>query len=210
MKIIGFTGAAGSGKDTACGFALEWCEENGLKAERLAFADPLKISAAACFGIPAHEAIEWCNWLKQPGVFVTAESLEGKKDMPGAPGSNIHGKRVSGRQFLQFFGTEGHRDVFGQSFWTDALLAVVKEKEQEGIDVVFITDTRFQNEGKAVAAIGEIWSVQRTLTQTVEAHASEEPLPDGLIEFDINNDGSLEDLRGLIRSVCEHNLEQAA
>lgn len=210
MKIIGLTGAAGSGKDTACGFALEWCEEQGLKAERVAFADPLKISAAACFGYPASKALEFCNWLKQPGVFVTAERQEGEGDIPltVAEAHGIKGKRVSGRQFLQFFGTEGHRDVFGQSFWTDALLAVIEEKEQEGADVVFITDTRFENEGRAVAEIGEVWSVQRKLTHTVEAHASEEPLPSGMIEFDINNDGDLNDLRELIRSVCEHNIRE--
>lgn len=211
MKIIGLTGAAGSGKDTVAGFALAWCEEHGLKAERMAFADPLKVSAAACFGIPAHEAIEWCNWLKQPGVFVTAESLEGKKDMPGAPGSNIHGKRVSGRQLLQFFGTEAHRDVFGSEFWVEVTERKLAERAGTDLDVVFLTDPRFPNEATMINKHGgEIWEVVRPGQSTVEAHASEAGLPEGAIEFQINNDSSLDDLRVLVRSVCEHNLEEVA
>lgn len=208
MKIIGLTGAAGSGKDTACGFALEWCEDHGLTAERVAFADPLKVSAAACFGYPASKALEFCNWLKQPGVFVTAERQEGEGDIPlsVAEAHGIKGKRVSGRQFLQFYGTEAHRDVFGTGFWTDALLAVIQEKVDEGLDVVFITDTRFPNEGQAVSDLGEIWAVKRELAHTVEAHASEEPLPDDLIDLQVNNVGTLADLQAEVHLVCEARL----
>jgi len=31
---------------------------------------------------------------------------------------------ITGRQALQRYGTEGHRDVFGEDFWVDALLPV--------------------------------------------------------------------------------------
>lgn len=211
MKIIGLTGAAGSGKDTACGFALEWCEEQGINAERLAFADPLKVSAAAAFGIAPDDALDFCNWLKQPGVFVSAERLEGSAgDVPGVAGSNIKGKRVTGRQLLQFYGTEAHRDVFGTNFWVE--VTERKIGERAGIvDVVFVTDARFPNEAQMVHRhSGEVWEVVRPGQETVEAHASEAGLPDGAIEFQIKNDGSLEDLRGLIRSVCESNLEGVA
>jgi hypothetical protein len=203
MRIIGLAGAAGSGKDTVAGFALEWCEERGLKAERLAFADPLKVSAAACFGIPAHEAIEWCNWLKQPGAFVTAESLEGKN---GAPGDGIRWKRVSGRQLLQFFGTEGHRDVFGSEFWVE--VTERKIGERAGIvDVVFVTDPRFKNEADMIHRHnGEIWEVARPGQETIEAHRSENGLPEDMLDFGIRNVGTLDDLRSAVRLVCEERL----
>ena len=213
MKIIGLSGAAGSGKDTVCGFALEWCEENGLKAERLAFADPLKVSAAACFGYPPSKALEFCNWLKQPGVFVTAERQEGDGDLPleVAEAHGIKGKRVSGRQFLQFFGTEGHRDVFGSEFWVEVTERKLAERAGTDLDVVFLTDPRFPNESAMIHKHdGEIWEVVRPQQSTAEEHASEAGLPEGAIEFQIHNVSSLDALRVLVRSVCEHNLEEVA
>lgn len=212
MKIIGLSGAAGSGKDTAYGFAREWCEEQRIIAMRLAFADPLKISAAAAFGTAPPDALDFCNWLKQPGVFVTAERLEGIADDPAVlPGSNIKGKRVSGREFLQFYGTEAHRDVFGTDFWVEDMERDIAKRAKGIVEVVFVTDVRFSNEAQMIHKHdGEIWEIVRPGQATVEAHASEAGLPPGAVEFQIHNDGSLEDLRSLVRSVCESNLEGVA
>lgn len=207
MKIIGLTGAAGSGKDTACGFALEWCEDRGLTAERLAFADPLKISAAACFGVPPSDALAFCNWLKQPGVFVEAMRLEGSAgDLPSAEGSNIKGKRVSGRQFLQFYGTEAHRDVFDREFWVN----VTEEKlnvRAGNLDVVFLTDPRFPNESAMIHKHdGEVWKIERPNAAAIEAHSSEAGLPEDDLDLRVNNVGSLEDLQAEVHLVCEARL----
>jgi hypothetical protein len=209
MKIIGLTGAAGSGKDTVCEFALEWCEEHGLKAERLAFADPLKISAAACFGYAPSRALEFCSWLKQPGVFVTAERLEGSAgDVPGAAASGIKGQRVSGRRFLQLYGTEAHRDAFGSEFWVEVTERKLAERAGTDLDVIFLTDPRFPNEAQMIHKHdGEIWEVVRPGQSKVEAHASEAGLPEGAIEFCIYNDETLDSLRATIHSVCEEKLE---
>lgn len=221
MKIIGLTGAAGAGKDTACGYASEWCEENELTAARVAFADPLKVSAARALGFQGAstlgsreetaECVAFCNQIKQEGVTIRADLYH-----PGCTGPDPEPPsyeplaELSGRQYLQFYGTEAHRDVFGESFWSDALLATLKQREQEGVDVVFITDTRFVNEGKLVAGLGEIWSIQRELAQTVEAHSSEEPLPRELIEATIYNAGTRQNLRDAVRLVCEERLEVSA
>lgn len=213
MKIIGLTGAAGAGKDTVCGFALEWCEEHGLKAERLAFADPLKVSAAACFGMSRAKALEFCNWMKQPGVFVTVERLEGEGDLPVsvAEASGVRGKTVTGRQFLQLYGTEAHRDVFGSEFWVEVTERKLAERAGTDVDVVFLTDPRFPNEAKMIHKHGgEIWEVVRPGQSKVEAHASEAGLPEGAIEFQIHNSSNLDALRVLVRSVCESNLEEVA
>jgi hypothetical protein len=210
VKIIGLTGKAGAGKDTVAQLALEWCGENGLNAERLAFADPLKVSAAACFGVPAHAALDFCNWLKQPGVFVTAERLEGEGSLPSSVtnASGIKGKRVTGRQLLQLFGTEAHRDVFGTDFWVEVTERKLAERAGTDLDVVFLTDPRFPNEATMIHKHeGEVWEVVRPGQDEVESHASEAGLPDGAIEFQIHNTGTLDDLRELIRSVCESNLE---
>lgn len=220
MKIIGLAGKARAGKDAVAQFALEWCEENGINAERLAFADPLKVSVAACFDVPPSAAIAFCDWLKRSGVFVDAESLEGANSLPAsvtAGVSNLKGRRVTGRGFLQRYGTEAHRNVFGTDFWVDATMKPLdaRFRELRAPDVVFITDCRFPNEAAAVnERSGEVWEVVRpdntSLKDGLEAHSSEVGLPDGAIEFRINNDGSLEDLRTLVRSVCAHNLEGVA
>jgi hypothetical protein len=206
MKIIGLTGAAGSGKDTVAGVALEWCEEHGLNAERLAFADPLKISAAACFGVAAEDALEFCNWLKQPGRYVIAAQLEGHQNTR----SDDPQVRVSGRQFLQFFGTEAHRDVFGTEFWVEVTERELAKRAGTDLDVVFLTDPRFPSEATMIHKHdGEIWEVVRPQQSKVEAHASEAGLPEGAIEFQIHNVSSLDALRVLVRSVCEANLKEA-
>lgn len=214
MKIIGLTGAAGAGKDTVAQIALEWCGERDITAERVAFADPLKISAAACFGVTPSRALEFCNWLKQPGVFVTAERLEGEGDIPVGvvEASGIKGKSVSGRQFLQFFGTEAHRDVFDSEFWVNATMHPLDERFRElrAPDVVFITDPRFPNEAAAIHERGgEVWEIVRPGQSKVEAHASEAGLPEAEIDFGIRNVGTLEELTDKVRLICEQKLEGA-
>ncbi len=213
MKIIGLAGKAGAGKDTVAQLALEWCKEKGIAAERFAFADPLKVSAAACFGIPPHQALTFCNWLKQPGIYVSAERRgEEGQDVPvsvvGMHG--IKGKKVSGRQFLQHYGTEAHRDVFDHEFWVHVTESKLNAAAGN-LDVAFLTDPRFKNESDMIRRHdGEVWEVVRPGLPDVESHSSEAGLPEGAIEFQINNDGSLDDLRALVRLVCESNLEEAA
>lgn len=200
MKIIGLTGAMGSGKDTAADFIKAWCESHGFAYEREAFADRLKISAAAAFGIPRHEAVEFCNWLKQPGVFVTAQTLEGNRKY-----KDTHGKRVTGRQFLQFYGTEGHRDVFARDFWTDVM--DVRLGEMAGIvDVVALTDCRFPNEAEFVHKHGgEVWLIERP-GAVGDQHVSEAGLPVECVDRIIANAGDLEDFKAMVEMTCEARL----
>lgn len=210
MKIIGLAGKARAGKDTAAGFILEWCKEHDLKAERLGLADPLKVSAARALGLSAEEptqkAIEFCNELKTFGtVTITLDPAHLDREY-----------QISGREFLQWYGTESHRDVFGSDFWVEVAERDLAARECLGVDVVVITDCRFPNEASMVneQRDGEVWEVVRpdntSLKDGLEAHSSEVGLPDGSIEFQINNDGTPEDLRSLIGSVCESNLTREA
>lgn len=216
MRIIGLAGPAGGGKDTVCGMALEWCEEQGIPAARFAFADSLKRSAAASLGVftggetgvPVKTAIDLCNKIKQPGVRVHVYQSTFHPDEPPT-GEDI--ANISGREFLQFYGTEAHRDVFDKEFWIEAMERKVAAAAGS-VAVCFLTDTRFPNEAAYVRKHdGEIWEVVRPEVEgAVEAHASEVGLPEGAIEFQIHNDGTLTDLRTLVRSVCESNLREVA
>jgi len=210
VKVIGLTGKAGAGKDTAAKFALEWCAERNINAKRFAFADPLKQSVAAAFNIEPHIALEWCNWLKQPGVFVTAERLEGEGDMP-CEFTNLRGRRLSGRRFLQFFGTEAHRDVFGTDFWVEVTKHKLAQAELDQVEVAFLTDPRFDNEADMIHMFdGEVWELVRPGLSAVEVHASEDGLPQDKIDMYVNNVGNLEDLRDAISLCCEVSLEVVA
>lgn len=228
MKIIGLSGVARSGKDTASGFALEWCAAEGYKAERVALADPLKVSAARALGFQGAstlgspeetaECVAFCNTLKQPDVTIHVSLFH-----PGSTGPEPEPPEweplteITGRQFLQFYGTEAHRDVFGEDFWTNVTRKILVEKEAAGIDIVFITDVRFPDEARFVYSEddwdGEVWAVERPgagLSNGLEAHASEAGLPPEQIALVIDNAGKLEDLRDQVRLVCEDRLEVVA
>lgn len=206
-KIIGLTGKARSGKDTAAGFVLEWCEERGLVAERLALADPLKVSAARALGMAAsatpEQAIKFCNELKADEGRITVT-------LPTEPLSPIREYQITGREFLQFYGTESHRGVFGDEFWVE--VAEKRMGEMAGnVDVIVLTDVRFDNEAQMVRRHdGQVWEIDRpgAGVQGGLEHTSEAGVSDGFIEFAIANVGDLEDLRAMVGSVCESNLRE--
>lgn len=213
MKVIGLTGVAGSGKDTACGYALDWCDKEGYTAARVALADPLKVSAARALGAPSEwsdeECVDFCDDLKRPGMAVRVEMAH-KDYIDGVSTPLISHElyaEVSGREFLQFYGTEAHRQVFGESFWTDVTRGIIQRKEREGVDIVFITDVRFPNEARFVLSEddwhGEVWSIQRPDAAAIEAHSSEAGVGAELVDLLITNDGSLEDLRDAVRLTCD-------
>jgi hypothetical protein len=205
MQIIGLTGAAGSGKDTAAQFALEWCKEHGLQAKRLAFADPLKVSAARALGFfgDKEECVAFCNDLKRPGV-------ELRVDVANMPHRN-DSYCVTGREFLQFYGTEAHRDVFGVDFWVEFTERQLAMRDSLGrTDVIFLTDVRFENESDMIHKRGgEVWKVMRPGLAPIEEHASEE----GLSELEDSDDeiilniGTIEYLRREVQLVCDQRLE---
>lgn len=170
MTLIGLAGLKGSGKDTAGAYLVE---RYGFV--RKSFAEPLKVSAAAALGIP----VEW--W-------------ESDKNDPNALVIYDRGNetvRLTAREFLQRYGTEAHRDVFGVDFWTKQLIDSL-----DGSEDVVITDMRFLNETQAVKdAGGTTFLIDRpAVAASGDLHASEELPPDDLIDFVIVNDGSITDL----------------
>lgn len=213
MKIIGLTGLARSGKDTAAGFAMEWCATNGVRAERLALADPLKVSAARALGAPddwtTEQCVEFCNELKHDCEVDSVRYIPGSTGPEPEPPEWQILTKISGREFLQRYGTEAHRDVFGQDFWTEVAAKRVRELEREGIEAVFITDVRFPNEADFVHGDddyhGEVWKIQREgagLSDGLEAHSSEAGLGENVVDALILNEGTLDDLREAVDLMC--------
>jgi hypothetical protein len=204
MRLIGLSGAARAGKDTAGGFIQVWGDRQGFSVEKHSFAAKLKISAARALGFPGDDAacIAFCDELKS-GMYIDVM----RRDREGLDEREV---RLPGRQFLQLYGTEAHRGVFGSDFWVEALLAPLDARVREFSDpsIVVITDARFPNEAEAIRARGgEIWEVVRednpdALTGGLEAHVSEVGLPETLIDRTIVNDGDLAALEREVGIAC--------
>lgn len=187
--LVGLHGKAGSGKDTVYEYIAEWAEQNGRSARRDAFADRLKISAARALGFKENE-IEWMNDLKQEGSMVIVQ-------IPEQHGYHVN-HEITGREYLQYYGTEAHRDVFDPEFWVNAVLP-----PKEDDDILVITDVRFPNEGTAIReAGGQVWQIIRDGSGAGN-HASETPLDDSLVDVVIPNDRTLENLRDMTFDLCE-------
>lgn len=182
MRIIGLCGAAGSGKDTVAGMIAELVPG----AKRQGFADALKQSAARLFLPEAsiEEGVQFCNTLKAPEAVVGWAPIEGAQAI-----------LISGRQFLQRYGTESHRDVFGQDFWLDAVLP----DGRDDCELLLIPDMRFENEAERVVDRGgEVWKIVRPEVSPVEAHVSEAGIPADYIAQELLNYGTLEELRTIV------------
>jgi len=170
-KIIGVTGRAGAGKDTVHKILDEQFADYPLN--RLAFADLLKDSAMASLGLKYQSA----NAFKQSGS-IRIKIGDTKFEM-------------SGREYLQRYGAEAHREIFGKDFWIDAAF----ERLQKGVTIV--TDVRFDNEAAAIHEFGGmVWKIERSGNEITESqHSSEQGVSDALIDQFLINDGTINDLR---------------
>lgn len=181
--IIGLNGYKRSGKDTAAAYL-----EAAYGFKRLRFAGLLYESAAAVFGLPASTLEDYKDdprasieiWLPQGGdqqVFVS----------------------LTIREYLQRYGTEAHRDVFGQQFWVDQLLHAGGLKDTE---LYAISDARFSNELVAIRALGGInVRIERDVADG-DAHASETPPSPELVDVTIDNTRDLDWLYDQLDALC--------
>lgn len=188
-ELLGLAGRKFAGKDTLARLLIEEGERRGIKVVRAAFADKLKVSAARALGL-LDEGDAYCvrlmDHLKEHGQITV--KLDAVRTLS-----------LSGREYLQWFGTEAHRDVFGSDFWVDALLPLgpgVWEARFEGADLVVVSDCRFASEAERVRSLGgKILRVDRDLPDDGDRHASEAGLPSEFIYETVDNIGSLADLR---------------
>lgn len=176
MMLIGVHGKARSGKDTLARCLMH----NPGNFKRLAFADPLKHAVALLFNIPVEVA------------------FSDDKDQIIQPWG------LTLRDILQRFGTESMRDVFGQSFWIDRLIAEY-QKIKDTANVV-VTDVRFPNEAARIRELGgTIIHLRRDgagLLGSASAHISETVLPFVEGDVELHNNGSVYQLAmGLLHNI---------
>lgn len=191
--IIGLTGKRLSGKDTAGAYLVE---HYGF--ERVAFADKLKEGVAALFDITREEVDEY-KGQENDGIPYAEVILQ--------VGSNEYS--WTWVEFLQRFGTDMGRKVWGWDFWVN--LAFVDPVEfyhaREHYDDrnIVVTDVRFDNEAERIIKLGGtiIRLIRPVVDEAHDKHESEDGISDHFVEYDLHNDGNLDELYGdlLLRSL---------
>lgn len=168
MIVIGLSGKAGSGKDTAGNILERKFHSQGLRTTRLSFAGPLKDTCVTLFG--------WDRARLDSDPYYKEGGLGGwvPKGHPGAkpvysvsPGA-FHGSDpnaewieldtdaacemlgMTRRQIMQKIGTEAIRDNLHQDTWIVAMKLRMIRGDFADYDVGFLTDCRFLNELKFV------------------------------------------------------------
>lgn len=208
MILIGLNGRMKSGKDTA--FEIVRDSFDFVQVSRTGFADKMKLSGVRALGYRPHsaeEAVIIANHIKDVGRIIVA--------VGSTPSISF-----SGREYWQWVGTEAHREVFGADFWVDALLPRVENPHSDQqaltklfphIDVLFITDTRFENEARRILDFGgEVWHIDaddRLGPLPEDAHPSEHSLPRELISRIIDNNGTLHEFKTNVNLAAEYAIK---
>ena len=199
--IIGVLGFIGSGKGTV-GDILE--QDHGFLKE--SFAKPVKDAVAPIFG--------WSRELLE-GDTVQSRMF---REQPDAYWSKKFGYDVTPRHILQLMGTEAGRNVFHENLWVDSL-----EKRMSRDHNYVITDVRFPNEMDMIHSLGgKIVRVVRgeepewysnavttnqihagkvqSLSKYPEVHYSEWAWVGHVVDYVIENNGSLEELKSQVET----------
>ena len=127
-KIVGFTGGAGVGKDTAANWLLTY---HKTQFRSLAFADPIRAAMKAVFG--------WDD------SHFTQENKNTVDERYG----------VSPRKAMQTLGTEWGRNLINTDLWLIKAGEKAFPLIDSGFDTL-ITDTRFENEASWIRKNGGI------------------------------------------------------
>jgi hypothetical protein len=185
--IIGFAGAAGSGKDSSAEALSDF--------KNLAFAKPLKDSCKILFN------------LTDPQLYDPKEKEEIILDSHGKSVWQIDEEEASPRLILQKVGTDYLRNHVSKNFFINHMNQRIEQSENKNIT---ITDVRFPNELDYVKSKGGILikvtrPLQETLTELTE-HVTEQGLPDELFDHVVVNDGTLEDLHNKIKEILKPSL----
>lgn len=120
----------------------------------------------------------------------TLDELEDRKEWP-VPWLD----GVTARQMMQTLGTEWGRQMVHPELWLRSLAARMPEAG------AVVCDVRFDNEAEAIRKLGgRVIRLSRPGAGRGDEHASERPISDHLVDFEIANDGSLQLL--LVRALA--------
>lgn len=182
-KIIGITGLKYNGKDTIANYL-----STKYKYTHIAFADSLKNACSVLFGFNYEQLHGYLKETPDPYWF-----------------------GLTPRQILQFVGTELFRnnmhklnENFHDNFWLLCTEKKIQGLLQNDKDIcIVISDVRFPNECNMIKKMnGIIIRVDRSnVNNTIDLHPSETLIQTLHADFEIKNNGSIDDLYKIIDNI---------
>jgi energy-coupling factor transporter ATP-binding protein EcfA2 len=176
VKIIAFTGAKGCGKDTVAEMIQRQCDAEQQHYRQIAFADPIKQKIQFLFNLD-------CTY--QYDLFK-------RTDVTYTIGTQT--KTMTGRHLVREIGMMMREYDSGQ------FIKYVREQFSDPINqteevLYLVTDMRFDNEYIMLRSHGAtVVKVSRPGCE-YDGHITERGFDDRLVDYHIQNDGSLEDLQ---------------
>jgi len=203
FMIIGICGLIGSGKGTVADFLVE---HQGFT--KISFADKLKDGVASVFG-----------WEREMLEGKTPESRAWREKVDPY-WSTETGNPITPRLVLQLFGTDCMRNGFYDGVW----VSFVKKKIIDNPDTNFvIPDVRFENEVEVIKGMGgKVWCVKRGPDplwfrqyqdiglEPTDVHPSEWRWAKAHFDFNIYNEGTIEDLKSQVQGRLASTLRLAS
>ncbi len=166
MKLVGITGKARSGKDTAADFL---CSSMGYS--KYSFAKPIKEAVKVMFGLTEHHVN---GHLKE----VVLSDLG-----------------VSPRFLMQTLGTEWGRETVNKNVWLLAAQRQIDNLKAFGNGFIVIPDVRFENEASFIRKNGGLLiHISRDNCDKVLAHDSENGVAFMPHDVQVLNNGTVSDL----------------
>ena len=175
VTVLGISGWARSGKDTAADYLVE---NHGYM--KVSFSTPMK---EAMYRLnPRITVNEVVNTALRVGV-----------DVYGWEGLKERSPDIRG--LLQRFGTEVGREMFDEDFWVDYALNSIPDGGK-----AVIADVRYPNEADAIRQLGgKVFRVERNGVFAANEHPSEHALDDYKFDGRIQNNESIESLHTNVR-----------
>ena len=180
MRLVGFHGYKGSGKDTAASTLVR-----DLGYTPIAFAEPMRAMLSMMLSYVGMDAVEAASWFDD----------RDKKEQP------IPAIGASYRHLAVTLGTEWGRDLIRPDLWVLIAKTRIERLMADGANVV-VTDVRFEDEAKMIRDLGgEIWLIDRPSVSQQSEHRSEQRISGSMIDRTVLNDGDRDALREMIHRI---------